>query len=73
MFEAIAKPNDYVVVKLDIDKPLLEMALMKQLLDDGNQARHLIDEFFFEKHVSSDRNPQEDKLEDSYDLFTKLR
>ncbi|CAF1289039.1 unnamed protein product [Rotaria magnacalcarata] len=73
MIEAIANPEDYVVVKFDIDKPPLESALMKQLLDENSRARYLIDEFFFEKHVSDDRNSKEDKLKDSYELFTKLR
>ena len=71
--EAIAKPNDYVIVKLDIDTPPLESALMKQLLDVNSSARHLIDELFFEKHVTVDKNSPEDKLRDSYALFTKLR
>ena len=71
--EAISKPTDYVVVKLDIDTPPLESALMKQLLDPNTQARYLIDELFFEKHVTIDRQSSEDKLKDSYDLFTKLR
>jgi hypothetical protein len=73
MLEAIAKPGDYVVLKLDIDKPPLESALMKQLLETNNTARDLIDELFFEKHVSNDRNSKEDKLKDSYELFTTLR
>jgi hypothetical protein len=73
MLEAIAKPNDYVVVKLDIDTPQLESALMKQLFKKNNRARNLIDELFFEKHVSNDRDSGEDKLKDSYELFTKLR
>ncbi|CAF0918827.1 unnamed protein product [Rotaria sordida] len=73
MLQTIAKPNDYVVIKLDIDKPPLENALMKQLLDENNQARYLIDELFFEKHVTYNRKSKEDKLKDSYELFTKLR
>ncbi len=73
MVEAIAKPNDYVVLKLDIDKPVLESALMKQLLDENNRARYLIDELFFEKHVSDKKESKEDKLKDSYELFTRLR
>jgi len=73
MLEAIAKPNDYVVVKLDIDKPQLENALIRQLLDENNQARNLIDELFFEKHVSNKRKPTKDELKYSYELFTKLR
>ncbi|CAF5056436.1 unnamed protein product, partial [Rotaria sp. Silwood1] len=62
MLESIAKPNDYVVIKLDIDKPSLESALMKQLLD----------ELFFEKHVSNNSTSKKDELKDFYDLFTKL-
>lgn len=73
MLEAIAKPEDYVVIKLDIDKPPLESALMSQLLDENSRARSLIDELFFEKHVSNKRESKEDKLKDSYELFTKLR
>lgn len=73
MLEAIAKPEDYVVIKLDIDKPPLESALMSQLLDENSRARSLIDELFFEKHVSNKPESKEDKLKDSYELFTKLR
>jgi len=71
--EAIAKPTDYVIVKFDIDNTPLESALMKQLLNGNNQARYLIDEFFYEKHVTVKRESAEDKLKASYDLFTTLR
>ena len=73
MLQSIAKSEDYVVLKLDIDKPPLENALMKQLLEETNQAKYLIDELFFEKHVSDKKESTEDKLKDSYELFTKLR
>jgi len=46
ILEAIAKPNDYVVLKLDIDKLLLENALIKELLVENNRARYLIDKLF---------------------------
>jgi hypothetical protein len=71
--EAIAKPTDYVIVKLDIDNTPLESALMKQLLNETNQARYLIDEFFYEKHVIVKSESTEDKLKGTYDLYTKLR
>jgi hypothetical protein len=71
--EAIAKPADYVIVKLDIDTPTLETALIKQLLNETSQARYLIDELFFEKHVTTNKQSTEDKLKESYDLFKKLR
>lgn len=73
MIENVAQVDDYVIVKLDIDKPVLESALMKQLVNESSRARRLIDEMFFEKHVSEDRNSKEDKLKDSYELFTQLR
>ena len=40
------KQSDYVVVKLDIDTPAVEM----EILDVVDRHAHLIDEFFFELH-----------------------
>ena len=73
LIQTLAKPSDYVVLKLDIDKPPLESALIKQLFDEGNSARDLIDELFFEKHISTNPQSNEDKLKDTYELFTKFR
>ncbi|GAX18624.1 hypothetical protein FisN_10Hh168 [Fistulifera solaris] len=42
--------DDLIIVKLDIDTPHLEMALVQQLLDDDELAG-LIDQFYFEHHV----------------------
>ena len=73
----IAKPNDYVIVKLDIDTPALENSLIRQILNDS--ALHtLIDEMFFEMHVSVEEmqvywGPTPGTLKDSYVLFTELR
>ncbi len=41
ILEAIAKPNEYVVIKLDSDKLLLENALIKELL-----VENIIDKLF---------------------------
>ena len=44
-------PDDFVVVKLDIDDPSIELSLANQLL--RNERLHtLVDEFYFEHHVS---------------------
>jgi hypothetical protein len=47
VMKAAAKVSDYVIMKLDIDMPTLEMALVRQLLADED-AMKLVDEFFFE-------------------------
>ena len=46
----VAKPADFVVVKLDIDTAPVELAFIKQILEDRNTS-DLIDELFFEHHV----------------------
>jgi len=47
------KPEDFVVVKLDIDTPSVELPLVQQLLDDP-RLRELVDVFYFEHHVHMD-------------------
>lgn len=73
LLRTLAKPSDYVVLKLDIDKPPLENALIVQLFDEKNFARDLVDELFFEKHISTIQRSNENRLKDTYELFTKLR
>ena len=73
----LAKPHDHVVVKMDIDTFDLENVLIQQVLDDKN-IYSLIDELFFEHHVSVKEmlaywRPPPGTLRDSYILFTKLR
>jgi hypothetical protein len=47
-----ARPNDYVVVKLDLDATDIENSLIEQVMKDpGLQA--LIDELFYEHHVNT--------------------
>eukprot|EP01065_Artemidia_motanka_P032646 TRINITY_DN39637_c0_g1_i1.p1 TRINITY_DN39637_c0_g1~~TRINITY_DN39637_c0_g1_i1.p1 ORF type:complete len:413 (+),score=88.71 TRINITY_DN39637_c0_g1_i1:59-1240(+) len=46
----LTTPNDYVVVKLDIDNSHLEEALVEQLVSDP-ELMGLVDEFVWEHHV----------------------
>lgn len=46
-----ARPEDFVVVKLDIDTPSLEMAMVHAIAE-REDLYTLIDELFFEYHVS---------------------
>jgi hypothetical protein len=50
ILKTIATPEDFVVVKLDIDFPPVETALVNQLLLDPS-ITSLVDEFSFEHHV----------------------
>ena len=42
--------EDFVMFKLDIDTPSVELPIIKALLED-EEALSLIDEMFFEYHV----------------------
>ena len=80
----LTKPEDFVVFKLDIDSPVVEIAFVKQLMADP-QLLELVDEFYFEHHVSGSpmqwhgwgdlQNSAADlsTLPESYELFTFLR
>jgi hypothetical protein len=48
----LVKPQDFVSVKLDIDRSSIEMPIVLNILrrDKRSGFRHLIDEFFFELH-----------------------
>lgn len=52
VLRAIATPADYVVVKLDVDNSPLELALVHQLLAPGSPVAPLVDEVFWEHHVT---------------------
>lgn len=74
---SVARPEDYVIVKLDIDTPPLETALIQQLLDD-EELRLLIDELFFEMHVTVNAMEKHwgtppGNLRTTYDLYSKFR
>jgi hypothetical protein len=51
VLEAVATPEDFVIVKLDVDHQATELALVHQLVGSPKLAR-LIDEFFWEHHVA---------------------
>jgi hypothetical protein len=76
--QAISKPHDYVLVKLDIDDDVLEQALIGQLAE--NQALlGLIDELFYEMRVTVPAMHKylgtfrRSTLKEVYQLFTRLR
>lgn len=69
--------NDFVVIKLDIDTPEIEIALVHQLLQE--EFSGLVDQLYFEYHVNTEKMNEywggkvEDTLYDSLALFTSLR
>ena len=76
----IARPNDFVVIKMDIDNFGHEYHLVEQLIrDPANHA--LVDEFYFEEHVRMSptffHSPRTRRtpvtLFDSYNHFSRLR
>lgn len=80
----LTKPEDYVVFKLDIDQPSVEVALVQQIMSDP-ELWTLIDDFYFEHHVTGSpmqsngwgnlsmaKTPMGD-IEDSYNIFTFFR
>lgn len=48
----VAKKGDFVVIKLDIDTPEIEMSILHSILNNKDLSE-LIDEFFFEYHYES--------------------
>jgi hypothetical protein len=53
MLKMVAKPDDFVVVKLDIDTPAIEQTIIATLTQRPDLAA-LIDELFFEYHFHFD-------------------
>ena len=77
ILKSIAKVDDYVIIKLDIDTPTLEIDLINQVLNDASISS-LIDEMFFEMHVTVNEMVRfwgrvRGELKDSYVVFRKLR
>ena len=77
ILKSTATVDDYVIIKLDIDRPELETTLIDQILNDRTISS-LIDEMFFEMHVTiNEMMPYwwtpPGELKDTYHLFTKLR
>jgi len=77
ILKSIAKVHDYVIIKLDIDRPGLEKELVNQVLNDKSISS-LIDEMFFEMHITVNEmrrfwGKPPGELKDAYVRFTKLR
>jgi hypothetical protein len=72
-------PDDFIVVKLDIDTSWIEVPLAKQLMEDVDGVyADLIDQFYFEHHVHLGDVPEwgetmNGSIKDSFDLFRGLR
>lgn len=49
LLKAVARPRDFVAVKLDVDHSDIEFAIIEQILTD-EKITSLVDEFFFEHH-----------------------
>ena len=72
-------PSDFVVLKIDIDHPETEIALIQRILDEPRLAL-LIDEMFWEHHTEFSpmssgwaNFPMPDDQEMSYNYFEQLR
>ena len=72
--------DDFIVMKLDIDDPKIEMSLAKQLLEDKDGVYgKLIDQFYFEHHIHMKematywKKEKSGTLKDTLDLFHGLR
>ena len=72
--------DDFIVLKIDIDTPAVEMPLVKQLLEDKDGIYHrLIDQFYFEHHVRLWEmmawwgKGLPESIKESLDLFYNLR
>jgi len=76
----VARPQDYVVFKLDVDNSAVELALTEQLASNATLLE-LVDEFFFEDHIDvremhnfwPEFIGRGRFLRDSYSLFGRLR
>ena len=82
----IANKEDFIVVKIDIDTPKVEIELVMQLLEDP-VLLSLVDEFYFEHHVHGNpmqfrgwgnlrrknENVPHPGIEHSYKIFQILR
>jgi hypothetical protein len=79
LLRRIASPDDFVVVKLDIDTPIVEGELLRQLMEDPGLPA-LVDVFYFEHHVRIHdfewmwgADHFSSTLNASYTIFAKLR
>lgn len=80
LLAGMATPEDYVVVKLDIDTPAIENRLVIEQLMVNRTLISLVDEMFYEHHVNQkDMNAhwlEQDsplRMADTYRMFRQLR
>ena len=78
VMKEVAKPGDFVVFKLDVDFPAVELPLVEQLRRDP-ELQALCDVFFFEHHVQNKdmavswRSQVKGTMLSSAKLFAELR
>jgi hypothetical protein len=78
MIRALAKPRDFVSVKLDVDNSEIEFSLIEQILSDP-LTYSLIDEFFFEHHSNVKefqwawKEQVRGSMADGYKFFRRMR
>jgi hypothetical protein len=80
MLKQIARPGDFVALKLDIDHSGAETSILQALLADS-EAAALVDEFYFEYHVNftpmlpwwGASVDKEKGLAEAFKLFYELR
>jgi len=79
----VAKAEDYVILKLNVDHPRLERDIMLEIIRDDS-LHQLIDEIYFEHQLTSCRFPPcwqhypphigcEETLLDAYYIYSQLR
>eukprot|EP00240_Pyramimonas_obovata_P006431 CAMPEP_0118929802 /NCGR_PEP_ID=MMETSP1169-20130426/6696_1 /TAXON_ID=36882 /ORGANISM="Pyramimonas obovata, Strain CCMP722" /LENGTH=306 /DNA_ID=CAMNT_0006872057 /DNA_START=330 /DNA_END=1251 /DNA_ORIENTATION=- len=78
MLRLLCRQQDFVVLKIDIDMPTIEEALVGQILADHSLSA-LIDEIYFEHHVTGTPMTRfwgaevGANIVESYNVFTSLR
>jgi hypothetical protein len=78
IIKAIAEPDDYVVLKLDVDQKDVELPIVQQIINDPS-LHALIDEFMFEHHSTMPElkwawgTAIEGSLTDTYRYFRSMR
>lgn len=80
ILKEITKPDDFVVIKIDIDTSFVETALLRQIMEEP-ELHALIDELYYEHHVAASplhwtdwrESVGDAVLGDSYRNFTRLR
>ena len=77
---ALVQKEDFVVLKVDIDSPFTELELIKEIITDREGVGILIDEIYFEHHVTGSlmshswyRDGMLGDIVESYKLFGLLR